>query len=233
MRIAAGITIAIAMLGCRRDPPRTGVPIMNKTPPVVITGTTTTFKPDGTKQESYSSPRITLDAHGDVVLEERLSTTGVLVLRRHLGRDQRVEDEDHFTPDGALDYRIAYRYDGSGRIAEEIMNFGDGTPHGRWVHHRDPHGRLLDRELIHPDGRSGSPRPIATRRTAARRPRPAAASVSGPTSTTRMGESSASRADRSRAMRWIWNRSSTDTMTGTGWSAKRRITQVVASRARL
>ena len=127
---------------------------MNKTQSVVITGTTTIFALDGTKQNSYPSPRMTLDAQGAVVLEERLSPAGALVIRRQFGRDERLEVEDRLNADGTLDYRITYRYNDGGQLAEEVMSFGDGTLHNRWIHHRDKHGRLLERELVDRDGRS-------------------------------------------------------------------------------
>lgn len=125
---------------------------MTQTTSITTEGTTTELRPDGSIRTSYPSPRITLDARGDVVSEERLSPDGRVLRRTRFGPGRRVEEEQRFTPDGALDYRIVHRHDDAGRLAEEILAFGDGTPHGRWIHHRGPDGRLERREMVAPDG---------------------------------------------------------------------------------
>jgi hypothetical protein len=117
----------------------------------VITGTTKTFGRDGALVATLPSPRVTLDAHGDVVTEEQLSAAGVVELRRQF-TGGRLVAEERFTSDGKLDERVAYYYGADGRLAEEVMAFGDGTPHGTWIHRRDPSGRLIGRAFVKPDG---------------------------------------------------------------------------------
>lgn len=116
----------------------------------VITGTTKTFARDGTLEATLASPRITLDASGDVVTEERLSAAGAVETRKQF-TGARLVEEERFTADGKPDERIAYSYDAGGHLSEEAMTFGDGTPHGKWVHHRDDKGRLVRRDFVKPD----------------------------------------------------------------------------------
>jgi YD repeat-containing protein len=92
----------------------------------VITGTTRTYGRDGALIGTLPSPRVTLDAHGGVATEERLSAAGGVALRRQF-TGGRLVAEEQFAADGQLDERVAYRYDASGRLAEEVMVFGDGT----------------------------------------------------------------------------------------------------------
>ena len=124
---------------------------MTKGHTTVITGTTKTFTRDGALQATLASPRVTLDANGDVVMEERVSVAGAVETRKQFAGGRLVEEE-RFAADGKLDERIAYSYDASGHLAEEAMTFGDGTPHGKWVHHRDDKHRLVGRDFVKPDG---------------------------------------------------------------------------------
>ena len=126
---------------------------MTKGQTTVITGTTKTFTRGGALEATFASPRITLDASGDVVMEERLSSAGGVEMRKQFDAGRLIAEE-RFTADGKLDERIVYRYDASGHLAEEVMTFGDGTPHGTWVHHRDAKGRLMRRDFVKPDGRT-------------------------------------------------------------------------------
>jgi hypothetical protein len=125
---------------------------MTQTPTTEVFGTTAEMARDGAVQASYASPRLTLDARGDVVCEDRLSPSGALIRRRRFGPGQRLDEEECYAPGGALDYRIVVRHDGAGHVTEEVLSFGDGTPHGRWLHHRDPRGRLVRRDMVAPDG---------------------------------------------------------------------------------
>jgi hypothetical protein len=124
---------------------------MTKGQTIVITGTTKTFARDGALEATFASPRVTLDASGDVVTEERLSAAGSIEIRKHFAGGKPVLEE-RFTAGGKLDVRIAYSYGANGHLAEEVMLFGDGTPHGKWVHHCDAQGRLAKREFMKPDG---------------------------------------------------------------------------------
>jgi hypothetical protein len=124
---------------------------MTKAQTTVITGTTKTFARDGSLETTFASPRVTLDANGDVVTEERVSAAGVVETRKQFAAGRLVE-EQRFATDGKLDERIAYSYDASGHLAEEAMTFGDGTPHGKWVHHRDDKHRLVGRDFVKPNG---------------------------------------------------------------------------------
>jgi len=90
----------------------------------VVIGTTRTFGLDGKLLATYVSRRLFLDPNGNVEAEERL------------------------TPDGAVDYRLIYRRDANGQLTEEAMTFGDGSLHGRWVHHCNGQGRLMRREFF-------------------------------------------------------------------------------------
>jgi hypothetical protein len=160
MRSFAHIAAVLALAGCPHTdrmptatPDTTGTSTMTKGQTTVITGTTKTFARDGTLEASFASPRITLDASGNVVTEERLSAAGGVEIRKQFASGKLVVEE-RFTAEGKLDERIAYRYDASGHLAEEVMTFGDGTPHGTWVHHRDGKGRLIGRDFVKPDGRT-------------------------------------------------------------------------------
>lgn len=123
---------------------------MTQGPTTVITGTTKAFSRDGALVATLASPRVTLDASGDVVSEERVSAAGAVETRKQFASARLVE-EQRFAADGKLDERIAYRYDANGHLAEEAMTFGDGTPHGTWVHRRDLAGRLVGRDFVKPD----------------------------------------------------------------------------------
>ncbi len=90
----------------------------------VVHGTTRSFGLDGKPQASYVSRRLFLDPNGSLEGEERL------------------------TPNGTVDYRLTYRRDANGRLTEQAMTFGDGSLHGRWVHHCDSQGRLVRREFF-------------------------------------------------------------------------------------
>jgi YD repeat-containing protein len=90
----------------------------------VATGTTRSFGLDGKPRAIYVSRRLFLDPNGSVEAEERL------------------------TLDGAVDYRLTYRRDANGQLTEETMTFGNGSLHGRWVHHCDRRGRLMRREFF-------------------------------------------------------------------------------------
>ncbi|HEX2690416.1 MAG TPA: hypothetical protein VHN14_27565 [Kofleriaceae bacterium] len=126
MRSIAGITIAIiiAILGCK-DPttPTTRTRTMAHTQ-AVATAITRSFGLDGKPSGTYVSRRLYLDPSGNLEAEERL------------------------TPNGAVDYRLTYRRDANGQLTEEAMTFGDGSLHGRWVHHCDGQGRLVRREFF-------------------------------------------------------------------------------------
>jgi len=156
--LALGAALALALAGCpRTDRPPTGAPETTRTPKMtkgqttVITGTTKTYARDGALEATLASPSVTLDASGDVVVEERLSAVGTVVTRKQFAGGRLVEEE-RFAADARLDERIAYSYDASGHLAEEAMTFGDGTPHGKWVHHRDDKRRLVGRDFVKPDG---------------------------------------------------------------------------------
>ncbi|HEX7836382.1 MAG TPA: hypothetical protein VF469_02910 [Kofleriaceae bacterium] len=160
MRSFAHIAAVVALAGCPRadrmptaTPDTTGTSTMTKGQTTVITGSTKTFARDGALVASVPSPRVMLDASGNVVTEERLSAAGAVEVRKQFDGGKLV-DEERFTADGKLDERIAYRYDARGRLAEEVMAFGDGTPHGTWVHHRDDKGRLIGRDFVKPHGRT-------------------------------------------------------------------------------
>jgi YD repeat-containing protein len=90
----------------------------------VATGTTRHFGPDGKPQATYVSCRLFLNSNGILAAE------------------------DHLTPDGAVDYRLSYRRDGNGHLTEEVMTFGDGSLHGRWVDQCDRQGRVVRREFF-------------------------------------------------------------------------------------
>jgi len=92
--------------------------------PPVATGTTRSFGLDGKPSATYVSRRLSLAPNGSVEAEER------------------------FTPNSAVDYRSTYRRDANGQLTEEVMTFGDGSLHGRWVHHCDGQGRLVRREFF-------------------------------------------------------------------------------------
>lgn len=155
MQRIAHIALALALAGCQRTtrpadtPGPTGTSNMAHT--TVITGTTRTFANDGSIAATLASPRVTLDAAGNVATEERLSAAGAVEIRKQF-TGGRLVAEERFAAGGALDERIAYRYDANGRLAEEVMAFGDGTPHGTWVHRRDANGRLVGRSFVKPDG---------------------------------------------------------------------------------
>jgi YD repeat-containing protein len=118
----------------------------------VITGITKMFSRDGTLAATLASPRVTLDARGDVVTEERLSIAGLVEARKQFSAG-RLLTEERFAADGKLDERIVYSYDASGHLAKEAMAFDGGAPHGTWVHHRDAQGRLVGRDFVKPDGK--------------------------------------------------------------------------------
>jgi hypothetical protein len=124
---------------------------MTKQHTTVIMGTTKTFTRDGTLEATLASPRITLDASGEVVTEERLSAAGNVEICKQFANGRLVEHQC-FTADGKLDHCVAYRYDTNGHVAEEVMTFDDGTPHGKWVHLRDDKHRLVARHFVKPDG---------------------------------------------------------------------------------
>jgi hypothetical protein len=160
MRSFAHFAAVLALAGCPHTdqvptgtPDTTGTSTMMKGQTTVITGTTKTFARDGALEATFASPRITLDASGNLVMEERLSPVGAVEARKQFAGGKLVAEE-RFTADGKLDERIAYRHDASGHLAEEVMTFGDGTPHGTWVHHRDAQGRLLGRDFVKPDGKT-------------------------------------------------------------------------------
>jgi hypothetical protein len=162
MRRIAHITLALgavlALAGCPRTdgppmerPETTRTPTMTKGQTTMITGMTKTFARDGALETTLASPRVTLAANGDVVTEERLSASGAVETRKQFDGGRLVEEE-RFDAGGQLDERIAYRYDAGGHLAEEAMTFGDGTPHGKWIHHRDDQHRLVRRDFVKPDG---------------------------------------------------------------------------------
>jgi hypothetical protein len=115
MRSFAHIAAVIALAGCPRGdrataatPDTMGASKMTKGQTTVITGITKTFSRDGALEATFASPRVTLDAAGDVVTEERLSATGTLEVRKQFACGKLVTEE-HFTADCRRQARRAHR----------------------------------------------------------------------------------------------------------------------------
>jgi YD repeat-containing protein len=143
--ILAGAAWLVA--ACPASSRPTGAIMNDRTTVTTVLGTTRTYGPDGQELATVASPRVTLDASGDVLAEERLAADGTVLQRRRFAGGGRLEEEERFAG-GALDLRIVYHHDDAGRVTEEVQSFGDGSPQGRWVNHRDDAGRLLRREFV-------------------------------------------------------------------------------------
>jgi hypothetical protein len=113
----------IAILGCKDPTPSTTKARTMAHLQTIVTGIKRSLGHEGRSLSTYVSRRLFLAPNGSLDAEERL------------------------TPNGAVDYRLAYRRDANGQVTEEAMTFGDGSLHGRWVHHCDGQGRLMRREF--------------------------------------------------------------------------------------
>lgn len=101
----------------------------------------------GALEATFASPRVTLNPAGDVVAEERLTAAGAIEVRKQFAGGKLVTEE-YFAADGKLDEGIAYRYDASGRLAEEAR-----TPRHVGPPPRAP-GRLIGRDFVKADGKT-------------------------------------------------------------------------------
>ena len=118
----------------------------------VVEGALRAFDAKGAPVEPAAMVRVRLDAAGQPIDEERLSSEGRVVLRRRFGPGSRLLEEQAFRIDGLIDHRTQYQYDASGRRIEEQLYLGDGALHGKWIDSYGEGARLTRRAFYNRQG---------------------------------------------------------------------------------